>query len=71
MGKAAKTKPGFLPTTAEIARVYRALNLDTMLKVPYDQELQWGKFRKPSLYTDDTRGYATGNTWPGQQPEEF
>lgn len=71
MGKAARTKPGFLPTSAEIARVYRALNLAEMFKVPYDQEVQWGRFRKPSLYTDNTRGYATGNTRPGQQPEEF
>ena len=28
-----------------------------------------GNFRKCSLYTNDTPGYATGTTWPGQEPE--
>ena len=30
-----------------------------------------GNFRKCSLYTNDTPGYATGTTWPGQEPEHL
>lgn len=71
MGKTSKTQPAILPTSDEIAKVYQALNLSKMLKAPYDRQIQWGRFRKPSLYTDDTRGYATSNTSAGQEPQEF
>lgn len=51
---------------AEVWNLILAQNLDARRNRDKD-----GNFRKCSLYTNDTPGYATGTTWPGQEPEHL
>lgn len=64
MDKEKKNKGESLPSSKEIAEVYRSLNLSGMLSTSYSWDQQLAVFRKLSLYTDDSPCYATGNTIP-------
>ena len=47
---------------ADILKVYQQLNLLQFASIPYDRDAQMRMLKKVSLFTDNNRYYASGDT---------